>query len=240
MESKVLEKVKKLLALANSGNENEARLAAERASEILVRHNLSMQDVEKAESEYGSTVVRDSFWCETEEKYVCSIINAHFFVETFDRLHANERHPTSKSRRRTLTFVGTKTNIEIAEYIYKFLMTEFRMMWKTYKIESNTNERSRQSYYLGLFNGLHAQLRARRIAVETETGLVVVKDKGLSRHIEKNFGKLKKTATKVADRDASARAAGFEQGKTMQIRRGLDDGYSASRGKVIQISGGKS
>jgi hypothetical protein len=237
MDTKVIEKIKKLLSLGNSDNEHEARLAAERASELLVRHNLSIQDVKRQDSDYGSHVVRDGYWCETEDKYVTSIIKAHFFVDVFENV-TNERHPTARSRRRRLTFVGTKENIEIAAYIYHFLMHEFRMLWACYKVKNKANERSRQSYYLGLFNGLHAQLKDRRQSVEKETGLVVVKDAGLKKYIDNNFGKMKQSKASISDRDASARASGFEEGKNLSIRKGLND-TSERTAQVIQIGGAR-
>lgn len=44
IDSKTVDKIKKLLALAKSSNENEAALAAQRASELLLRYNLTEED----------------------------------------------------------------------------------------------------------------------------------------------------------------------------------------------------
>ena len=44
----VIEKIKKLLALANSSNEHEAALAASHAQRLLSEHNLAMADIEAA------------------------------------------------------------------------------------------------------------------------------------------------------------------------------------------------
>lgn len=50
----VIEKVKKLLALAQSANEHEAALATARAQEMLARHNLDLATVEQAETQSGA------------------------------------------------------------------------------------------------------------------------------------------------------------------------------------------
>ena len=42
----IIEKIQKLLALANSSNEHEAALAAAHAQRLLSEHNLAMADVE--------------------------------------------------------------------------------------------------------------------------------------------------------------------------------------------------
>ena len=44
----IIEKIKKLLALANSSNEHEAALAASHAQRLLSEHNLAMADIEAA------------------------------------------------------------------------------------------------------------------------------------------------------------------------------------------------
>jgi hypothetical protein len=52
--AEIIEKIQRLLALANSDNEHEAKLAAERATALLTKHNLSMQDIAVEEREYES------------------------------------------------------------------------------------------------------------------------------------------------------------------------------------------
>lgn len=43
---KIIERVRKLLALATSSNEHEAALAAAHAQRLLAEHNLAMADIE--------------------------------------------------------------------------------------------------------------------------------------------------------------------------------------------------
>ena len=46
MDNKVVERIKKLLSLASSPNEHEAKMAAEKANELLLRFNLTASEVE--------------------------------------------------------------------------------------------------------------------------------------------------------------------------------------------------
>jgi hypothetical protein len=41
----IINKIKKLLALSHSPNENEAMVAAQKANELLIKHNLSLGDI---------------------------------------------------------------------------------------------------------------------------------------------------------------------------------------------------
>lgn len=226
MESNELDKVKKLLSLCDSRDEKESLQTMEIVSDILVRHNLSMQDVKRRSCDFTSSIISDGFWRETEDKYVTNIIKVHFFVEAFDR-YLPQNHPKSKVRRRQLTFVGIKENVEVAEGVYHFLVREFRLLWKIYKVEHRASERMRQSYYLGLFNGIHEQLRQRRREIEKEVNTFVAKDSSLVEFVKKKFGDVVKKI-----RDDDARQAGFKQGKELRINR------TEKGGEVIQIRGG--
>jgi len=47
MNKKILEKIQKLLSLATSDNEHEAKAAMDKANALLVKHNLSMQEAKE-------------------------------------------------------------------------------------------------------------------------------------------------------------------------------------------------
>jgi len=49
---KVIERIRKLLALAQSANENEAQAAALKAQELLAEHNLREADLHEADDEF--------------------------------------------------------------------------------------------------------------------------------------------------------------------------------------------
>ena len=53
LNDQIIERIQKLLSLANSDNENEAQLAASKANELLTKYNLSLQEVEGINLEYS-------------------------------------------------------------------------------------------------------------------------------------------------------------------------------------------
>ncbi len=59
VDSTVLSKIKKLLALSTSSNPNEAALAAAKAQELLMIHNLTLSQVEaQGEEKYCEAFVK--------------------------------------------------------------------------------------------------------------------------------------------------------------------------------------
>lgn len=54
----IIDKIQKLLSLANSPNENEAAQAAAKAQQLLMQHNLSLEDI-KAKSTFSNSIERE-------------------------------------------------------------------------------------------------------------------------------------------------------------------------------------
>lgn len=213
------EKIQKLLSLANSANENEAKAAAKKASELLVKYNLSVQDIEI--KEYENQVLSERTRAVSEEKYILSLLTKYFFVQTyFNR--------SRKSKTTTCKVVGTPENLEIAHYVYDFLLRSFRNSFKEYRKLSGCDLDARQSYYFGLHEGLKEQFELAKTAVQNETGLVVTKDLGLVRYLNKEVGGLRNTSSSVNSSNASARSAGRDAGKSMSIRKGVGSGSTNS------------
>jgi hypothetical protein len=118
--------------------------------------------------------------------------------------------------------LGTDTNIEIARYVHSHLKATFKTLFKAYKLKTGCPATSRQSYYLGLYKGLSAQLTETKKNVEQETGLVLVKDSALSDFKDGQFSRLTKSRARFTDRDGSARAAGHTDGGNIRISKGIE------------------
>lgn len=229
-EDKVVEKVKKLLALATSSNEHEAKLAAQRAHELLVKHNLDMQQVANApDRQYVKTDVSKRVYVAVEEKYISWILEAHFFVRWMQsRPRGGDGYPFMT----TVYLIGTKANVQIAQYVHGFLMLKYRELWLNYKRENDLPESMRQSYYLGLTEGIKDTLRKQQNRIQEERGLVLVKDPKLEEIIDAmNLGKASKFSMSV---DKDVIAAGAEHGKQIKIQRGLGDSSSVGEIRVLE------
>lgn len=215
----IVEKIQKLLALANSANEHEAKLAASRAQELLVKYNLTEAIVEG----HSDTYVREDFETgrQREDKthnLVLMLLRDFFFVEV---VKDRKRNPNGKSFVRYV-LLGKTHNVEIAKYVKTFLEASFSNLWAQYRKEHNAPPSSRMSFMVGLYRGVAEQLKASRTKVQTETGLVVVKDADLVKFMENQFANLRSGRAKLDTRDQHAMAAGHEQGKNLRIAKGLE------------------
>jgi len=231
MNKSVTEKIKKLLALATSSNEHEAKLAAAKANKLLIKYNLTMQDVDFSEEKRNYenktfTAPKRS----VEDKFIFVILNSHFFVDVV--IGRGATYFTKSGNRRTefkYHFVGEEVNVEIAKYVHNFLTMKFKDLFNEFK-KGCDGKPDRRAYYAGLQAGLNEQLSATRKEVTEETGLVVVPDPGLEKFKFSEFGRLGSKQFSGYGNDAASREAGHEQGKKLKIARGLGGGGKKSGG----------
>lgn len=230
-KKQVLDKIQKLLSLANSSNEHEAKLAADRANELLTRYNLSMQDIKEGR-EYSSVKVGGGARRKFHHELVFSLLMEFFFIEIV------------QSRRKGIRgfipgevvaiFIGEEHNVKIAKYIFDFLVPAMERGWKAFKAKYEAEgygglTAHKKSYYTGLYLGLQENLEKTRKKVEQEAGLVVVKDPGIKDHIDDMFDKPGDAKALSTDtRGGIAMKEGYEQGKETQIAMGLDSGKESS------------
>lgn len=232
----LISKIKKLLSLANSDNENEAKVAAEKAQELLVKHNLDMQEVENKDFEYTEQLVASEPYIRWHQPFIIDILQEFFFIKVmwynkFTGFSDRDpgRYPSGVARklRKDINLLGTKANVQVAHYVFDYLTVVYQRLWLEYKHEHDLGEKSRKSYYEGLTHGLSEKLLMIRNKVQNERGLVLVKDPKLDELLKDT--KPHKNNYQPED-DPHARKAGYEHGKNIEIKKPLGEKKSTSNG----------
>lgn len=234
----IIKKIQNLLALANSSNENEASLAANMANKLLTKHNLSLQQIQKREKTFGSNRIETGKRrFASELTYVSSLVEEFFFVRI---IHSRHRDFMGKLSNYTMLVIGESHNVMIAEYVIEFLSRSFKENFKNYRKATGCPISSKKSYYYGLFAGLHKKLKESVQTVQAETGLVLVPDADLDKHIRDNFNNLKTSKEKGRLTDSAAVQQGKEDGQKINIARGMGGGKpNPSVGQTLKLGDGK-
>jgi hypothetical protein len=115
-KEKMIDKIRKLLALASSPNENEAAAANEKAQALLLEYNLSMSDVGTTEDEVGDEpITADVNGVTSAEPWRRPLANAiaqmYFCKYVYVTWHGKDTH----------TFIGTKVNAEVTKLMFDYL-----------------------------------------------------------------------------------------------------------------------
>lgn len=224
----IVDKIKKLLSLAKSGNEHEARLAAEKASELLIKYNLSLAEIEKSQKldvfdgKYGK---RDYTFFKSRasmnQQYIFSLLQEFFFIAIVKGKALVKTEDTAKLYL-CWSFIGRPINIEIAEYIHDFLSNKFDDLWRDYK--KMFPKSKRKDFIIGLYSGLHTQLSERRKqTAETSKDLILSEETDLLKYMRQVFDNnvKEKSVKKVSVEDLATAMAGREAGQKLQIIPGI-------------------
>lgn len=232
-KTEVIAKIQKLLSLANSPNEFEAKLAADKASELLTRYNLKISQIEGYQSEKAhKNFTKGKTRASWEHKFIRDIITRFFFVKVVEtKPYMNGQYCQGWS------ILGDEHNVIVAAYVYDFLDCTFRRLFQEYKAKTNCQASARQSYYTGLRSGLSVQLQGTRNKVQTETSLMVVQDPKIDDYIKEVFGKTTSTSVSFNVNDRSALEQGSVDGKNIKIAKGLDGGPTQQSNLMIGQKG---
>lgn len=223
-----LTRVQKLLALAdNNPDEHEARAAFARASELMLKYNLDTVEV-RARRDYTHRFLGESSGRVPHHRYVIAgLLQEFFFVQCLWVPSYVARTGIAGHR---LEVLGTRTNVDMAEYVHDCLIRQTDALWRAYKREHQiTCRRAKREYIDGLLSGFRRQLN-RSTRESEERGLVWVGDAELDAFFARRHPRtVRSRLNGVAASDA--RAAGVAAGERLRLHQPM--AAAASRGRLL-------
>ncbi len=225
--SPVIEKIKKLLALANSSNEHEAALAAGHAQRLLSEHNLAMADIEAShrpdKADKVETVVSKSLpkWL----RHLSAGVSTAFDCQAI-------HHPATGK----LTFIGVGADVQIAAYTFSYLDLTLRKLCGGYMkqhvsgtLANRHRELMRHSYYLGAVSTITGRLREQKVQTPITTGALVPVKEGLIRQAMSEIGQVRTMHSRRSYVNSDAYSRGQTDGGQVGIHQGIGGASSLRR-----------
>lgn len=167
-ESGVLRRVKKLMALASSSNQNEAELAMIKSQQLLLNHNIESKYIAGDE---GERVFLKRIMKQKREnakmRSIASILET-FFVSTVYSRSEDFIY---------LEIMGSAVNIEIAEYVAIVLQTELDSLWNQAQKQANLKGMvAKNSFFIGIAIGYCNKIQAlkRDYNSDVRRGLMII------------------------------------------------------------------
>ena len=227
---KVLERIARLLALAQSSNVHEAQAATSLAQKLMLKYNVESAALgTRGGYEFRHLGVPSGRVSESE-RLLSIILGQHFFVEV---IWVPVYRPLEKKRGHVLEICGTRPNLEMASYVHAFLMRSAEHLWAEHKrTHGITSNRDRRTYLAGVMDGFREKLQA-ETKHHREQGLVWVGDADLSKYFRRRHPHIRHTRTAGSSRNA-AHGAGRNAGRRLVLHRGMNDApAAAASGKLL-------
>ena len=228
--AKVLDRIRKLLALAASANQHEAEQAMRRAHELMLRHNIEAAGAAHRAG-YDVRHVGDPHKrLDRVQHAIAGLLAEFFFVKV---IQVPVYLPRLGKRGSTFELVDTHANLEMAVHVFEFLRGTATRLWQqNAAIDARVRSgRDRLSYETGVIGGFREKLLAERTALRG-TGLVWVGDADLDRFYRDRHPRI--TTRQRTVRLDGAHAAGREAGRTIVLHKPVTHGPSAAAPKLLR------
>lgn len=191
MNDQIIKRIKKLLSLSQSHNENEAQLALVKAQELMIKHHIEESQISFDEppkiihltTEYYFTNYKNFYLCdgidELSDLYLCKVV----FVRN---KHSSKQY---------IRIIGNENDCRILQKVIGFIKSNVdgwtRQLKKDYLLDDNQMiNNCKNDYGLGFCRGLKSLLEMQRDRIQQEEGLVVTTPKEAQDYVDSLEGLL--------------------------------------------------
>lgn len=235
-KAKVLERIKKLLTLAENAGAtvDEASVAAAKAKQLMAEYNVTYEDAIRDElATDEDAVVSDSSWAQASP-YIQANIDRRGFkvadIPDFSQWIAcacAELYDAKASQSKDLRFgacirfYGYKQDVIVAKWTFDYLMDTIRRattkFLSTYESQTISKKKAANSFRVGMAKAIcisiYNIIKGRNAMAAGQNALVIYKQDA----IEKKFGKFNYTTTKEREYDRRALVEGFVEGEKVNV-----------------------
>ncbi len=245
-QERLLRKVEKLLSLASSSETHEATLAMERARELILRYELE-RHLSQRESSYTYVLIEHrKKQISSVQAAIASILCTHFFVDCVTRNLFDAKDQCSY---KVLELVGTRENVQMAEYVYWFLWNQLPLLWEKHR-STRTQARGKlpqRSFYLGVLNGFRQKLTWQKEELHTRSqtwglqlsaqqclSMEARSQRALQAFLRQRYPFLERRSRQGSQITRDDYASGQAKGRELTLHRGL---HQEQRGRTLQLPG---
>jgi nitroreductase len=229
-EHRVVERIARLLALAESPNVHEAEAATVAAQRLMLKHNLEARHAATAQDYGFRHLGKPSGRVGESERILAALLARHFFVEV---IWVPVYRPREGKRGSVLEICGAASNLAIAEYVHAYLAHAAEQLWSEHKKSHGVRgNRDRRTFLAGVMAGFAEKLRLDQQG-HAKAGLVWVADGDLVSYYRRRHPHVRNVRL-AGTRKNEAFGHGREAGKRIILRRGV--GAAAAGGGHLPSS----
>lgn len=226
--SRVIERVARLLALAESPNVHEAEAAMAAAQRMMLKYNVELQATAGARDYSFRHLGEPSGRVGESDRLLASILAKHFFVEV---IWVPVYRPREGKRGSVLEICGSRENLEMAEYAHAFLRHTAEELWDEHKRKTRErSNRERRTFLAGVMAGFADKL-GKEVTVSASQGLVWIRDADLGKFYRARHPHIRNVRY-GGQRRTAAFANGKEAGKKIVMSKPIKANAS-DRGRLL-------
>ena len=167
-------KIYKLFCLGESDHKAESEAAISKAYELMAKYNISLGDLPDEKRAFVFRPVGEIYTKVPEYvKKLARIISEYYFVKHIFITHEHNRYgKKGPGNKRYIEFYGEPHNVDIAEYVYHFLLIEGERQWKFFQQSEQYENRFEEDDDDDYFEYYHGRSRKNRKAVYSKVAFL--------------------------------------------------------------------
>ncbi len=220
---RIMLRVKKLLALAQSKNRHEAEAAMLKAHQLIKKYNIDLLASEQKRN-FSSIFLGAPALRHFREKYhLAHLIQDFYFVQG---IWVSAYVVAKGKMGRVLEISGTSGNIQIASYVYDFVSHFVDRRWQQYNHAGKLNRHRKTDFAIGIIEGFRARL-------ESESGshklrpdrhaLVKVEDPLLTDYMRYRYPRTVSFGRGASSHDPAVFEDGRRIGRKLVLYKGISE-----------------
>jgi hypothetical protein len=216
--TRIIEKVKKILALAESDNENEAAVASVKAREMLAEYNLSISDIVFEPESIKATKIEVKSR-KNLEPWMWKLLN--IVTRSCDCKYFH--HSAGK-----IFFVGVGADHQVASYMFSYLyktLLKFSLEYEKsqddyFFLTASERRLIRKSFILGALETISTRLeKSEQDCPVTENALVPVKNSAIENEMP---GNIKTVSSRIQSIDPRCYKDGICEGNNILLNKPVE------------------
>ncbi len=223
----IIERVRKLLVMAEKGDEHEAEVALSKAVEIMAKYGISEEHLNQKEQYVTVALGEPKHSIQLDERMM-----AHFLREMFSVTSILVNVPAVTTDRyghktasdcRQFFMCGTTRNVKIAQYVRDSVLSHIELEWGKFCQKnriSPTLVRRKRDFAYGVISALLKKMQGN---IEKETqALIVAGSQELNDYYTTRFPRIHMVSHSGVTMDPNALEAGKKIGSDLTINPGIE------------------
>ena len=233
-EDRIMQRVKKLMALAQSQNQHEAEAAMAKAHQLIGKYNVDLLTHEENRNFVSVFIGKPALRHFREEYALARLLTDFYFVFGIWM----PAYVVDKGKMGSvLEISGTIQNIKIAHYVYDFVQQSTNSQWDEYNRNNGLNRYRKTDFAIGIIQGFSSKLKSqsetKRKLKDTcplvprsgrrERALIKIEDPLLKKYVGYKYPRTLSVSGKALSHDHNVLKDGVSVGKKLVISKGITE-----------------
>jgi hypothetical protein len=229
-EDKILVRVKKLMALAQSKNQHEAEAAMAKAHRLIKKYNVHSLACDDTRDIVSFFVGKPALRHFREDYRLSNLLQDFYFVYGI----WVPAYVVDKGKMgRVLEISGTIQNVKLACYVHDYVRHFIELQWDMYNKDKRLNRYRKTDFAVGIIDGFRLKLKSQATKKKKGTlALITFKDSILEKHVAYKYPRIATMKLGALKNDKGVVKDGIGIGKELVIYRGIE-GREKAKGRLI-------